>query len=81
MAHASHFLGVAAEALRRRGQPELACQLAWAVRETFLHRDEPRARDLVAWVDACRALGPAPDEPLDREEAVALAVAAILSAP
>ena len=33
MAHASHFLTVAAEALRRHGQPELACELAWAVDE------------------------------------------------
>ena len=29
MVHGQHFIGVAAEGLRRHGQPALACALAW----------------------------------------------------
>jgi hypothetical protein len=36
--------------------------------------------DFASWVDECRALGPAPPQRLDRDEAVSLAVAAILVA-
>ena len=80
MAHADHFLIVAAEGLRRHGQPALACELAWSIDERSMPRESPRRSDFDEWVDGCRALGPAPAQPLDRDEAVALAVAAILAA-
>jgi len=80
MAHANHFLIVAAEGLRRHGQPVLASKLAWAIEDHFVPRESPR-RDkpyFDRWLDACRALGPAPERRLDLDEAVALACAAIL---
>ena len=43
-------------------------------------REPPTRRsDFDRWLDACRALGPAPLQPLDRDGAVALACAAILA--
>jgi tetratricopeptide (TPR) repeat protein len=75
-AHANHFLVVAAEGLRRHGQPALACALAWTADD---RAPTPRRSKVGEWFDRCRALGPAPLQPLDRDEAVALAVAAILA--
>jgi predicted ATPase len=80
MTHADHFLIVAAEGLRRHGQPALACELAWAVDEHWLRSSNPLWSDPASWVDTCQALGPAPLQPLDRDDAIALAVAAILPA-
>ncbi len=80
MAHADHFLIVAAEGLRRHGQPALACELAWSIDERSRPGESPRRSDFDQWVGGCRALGSAPLQPLDRDEAVALAVAAILAA-
>ena len=81
MAQANYFLIVAAEGLRRHGQPALACKLAWSIEDRLAPRDYRPRRDTPyfdRWIDACRALGPAPLQPLDRDEAVALACAAIL---
>ena len=79
-AHGTNFLIVAAEGLRRQGQPVLACQLAWAIEDPLVPRESPGrdSSDFHGWLDACRALGPAPSQPLDRAEAIALACAAIL---
>ncbi len=78
MAHAHHFLTVAAEGLRRHGQPTVACELAWAIDERSMTRVSHRRSTFDKWIHACRALGPAPRQSLDPDDAVALAVAAIL---
>jgi predicted ATPase len=80
MVHGQHFIGVAAEGLRRHGQPALARDLAWAVEDAWMRSDRGPWTDFASWVNECRALGPAPLQPLDRDEAVSLAVAAILAA-
>ncbi|MFL6206682.1 MAG: ATP-binding protein [Acidimicrobiales bacterium] len=79
MAHADHFLIVAAEGLRRHGQLALACELAWSIDEHTMVRETPRRSDFDGWVYGCRAFGPRPAQALDREDAVALAVTAILA--
>jgi predicted ATPase/class 3 adenylate cyclase len=66
-----HFLGVAAELLRRHGRAELASDLAWSVSDEW----RPSYEDFESWIARLRAAAPPPAAPI--EEPVAVAVAAI----
>ncbi len=74
-ANRQRFVGLTAEALRRRGHVERAAELAWAVDEGW----RPNRGDFAEWIDRCREQAAPPRTPISLEEAFTLAVAEVTS--